>query len=122
MKKLFICLLLLLLFSLNVYAGQQVYYNTSCWYCSGQHATVVCNYNYDSFGYFRYNNSCSCPIFGPGCGAHGSTSNWYCNICTATLPPPYTPTYIYSSKTSWYGITTVTLSCSRCGYYTQYSY
>jgi hypothetical protein len=89
----------------------------SCWWCSNQHA--VLNYTgwYDSNGYYRYYNTCSCQWI-PGCGSYGYVRNDYCSHCVPSLYPTMT----ISQKTNRFGLTTGTGRCSLCGYNYTYNY
>jgi len=87
----------------------------SCWWCSCQQATLNYTSWYDSYGYYRYYNTCSCPHWA-GCGSHGYVRNDYCSHCN----PGY-PTMTITQRTNNLGLTTGSGRCSLCGYsYTYY--
>lgn len=81
-----------------------------CWWCSNPFANKTYYSWYDSKGYYRYHETCSCFM----CGKSGYRQNGY--HCQAY------PTLTITSTTNRFGGTTYTESCYYCGYYLSYSY
>lgn len=88
----------------------------SCFWCSYQYAWKTHYYWYDGYGYYHYNDTCSCSTI-MGCGSHGYHANGYCPMYQHGYPTVY-----ISHKVNRYGYTTHVEYCSQCSYYMSYSY